>query len=163
MAKHHKEELKQEQARLTRMESEFAQLQIRIAKQKRRVAALAELADDTEDAEPPVGLVAGLTDACRTVLMGAERPLWPVEVKERVLALGVNPGANILASVYTILRRLHASGEIQEVTDPDGTGSTVPAYQWNIAGMYGLEAQRRRRHTLPRSAVLGGKKFTIKD
>jgi len=50
----------------------------------------------------------GITDACREVLKGAEGPLTPKEIKERISLL--NPAlakqGNLAASVHTVLKRL---------------------------------------------------------
>jgi hypothetical protein len=70
----------------------------------------------------------GLTDACRMVLR-AGRPMTPVEVRDRLLAIGMDMSkyANDLAAVHTILKRLNASGELRFV--PGGPGK--PQYAWN--------------------------------
>jgi len=117
MAKHHKTELAAEHVKLAGMLADLEALQVRIAKQKRVVAALTELADSSEDSEPPTGLVSGITDAIRTVFWSAEKSLGPNEIANRVKALGVPPQLNMLASVYTIIRRLRASGEIEPTVD----------------------------------------------
>ena len=112
MAKRHKTELKSEQAKLEGMLADLDSLQTQIAKQKRIVAALSELASMADDAESPTGLVTGITDAVRTVFLSAEKALGPFEVANRVKALGVPPQMNMLASVHTIMRRLREAGEI---------------------------------------------------
>jgi hypothetical protein len=113
MASHHKAELKVEQAKLDGMLADLESLQIKIAKQKRVVAALTELAESSEDSDPPTGLVSGITDAVRTVFWSAEKSIGPTEIANRVKALGVPPQMNILASVHTIVRRLREAGEIE--------------------------------------------------
>lgn len=120
MASHHKAELKAEQAKLDGMLADMESLQVRIAKQKRIIAALTELADSSEDSDPPTGLVSGITDAIRTVFWSAEKSeksLKPTEIANRVKALGVPPQMNMLASVHTIVRRLRANGEIEPTLD----------------------------------------------
>jgi hypothetical protein len=112
MAKHHKAELQSEQAKLEGMLADLELLQTQIARQKRKVAALTELASMADDSEPPLGLVTGITDAVRTVFWSAEKPLGPTDVATRVKALGLPPQLNMLASVHTIMRRLREAGEI---------------------------------------------------
>jgi hypothetical protein len=120
MASHHKAELKVEQAKLDGMLFDLESLQVRIAKQKRVIAALTELADASEASDPPTGLVSGITDAVRTVFWSAEKtdkPFTPTEIANRVKALGVPPQMNMLASVHTIVRRLRKNGEIEPTLD----------------------------------------------
>lgn len=95
------------------------ELQVRIAKQKRVIAALQELADDDEGSEAIAGLVKGITDACKTAVWGAGVSLSPAQVREKIKALGIPEQKNLLASVHTILKRLDEAGEITEL--PDGT------------------------------------------
>jgi hypothetical protein len=70
----------------------------------------------------------GLTDACRMVLRGG-KPMTPVEVRDRLLAIGVDVSkyANDLAAVHTILKRLNGSGELRFVPRRPGKHQ----YVWN--------------------------------
>jgi len=70
----------------------------------------------------------GLTDACRMILRHGE-PLKPVAVRDRLVSIGIDMSkyANDLAAVHTILKRLHASGELRFI--PGTTGSHQ--YVWN--------------------------------
>jgi hypothetical protein len=106
---------------LTRLQAEHFKMETQIAKQKKRVAALYELAEVDDEAAAPV-LVQGITDACRTVFRAAEKPLYPVDVKNRVEALGLPPQQNLLASVHTVIRRLLAANEVEEVNPEGGSG-----------------------------------------
>src|SRR5258708_1820105 len=112
MVRKYKSDLKEEQAKLEKMLCDLEALQVRIAKQKRLIAALAELADAAEDADPPTGLVTGITDAVRTVFWTGDA-LTPAEVRDRVQALGVPKQENLLASVHTVIRRLVEGKEIE--------------------------------------------------
>ncbi len=112
------------------MVAECDELQTRIARQKRIVAAFSELVGAGSNSTPPAGLVEGITDACRTVLRGAEKPLYPVEIRDRILALGIPNKGQVMASVYITLRRLKDSKEVRTVQDRDGTGATQDAYEW---------------------------------
>ena len=107
-------ELQEAQERLRAMQLELGDLQVRIAKQKRRVALLTELSEMAEDSDPPIGLVDGITDACKTAVLGASRPLTPMEVRDAIATLGIPEQKNLLASVHTILKRLALAQEIKE-------------------------------------------------
>jgi hypothetical protein len=71
----------------------------------------------------------GLTDACRLALRGAGLPLTPLEVRDRLFAIGMDLSiyTNELSAIHTILKRLNEAGEIRFVSK--GTGK--PAYIWN--------------------------------
>lgn len=71
----------------------------------------------------------GLTDACRVALRGAGLPLTPLEVRDRLLAIGVDLSVytNELSAIHTILKRLNEAGEIRFVSKSGGK----PAYIWN--------------------------------
>src|SRR5579884_565457 len=99
-----KNELVEARQALEQMYVEMDLLEMRIAKQKRVIAALTELADMAEDSEPPVGLVKGITDACKTAVLGTDQPLYPSEVRERIKTLGFPEQKNLLASVHTVLK-----------------------------------------------------------
>jgi hypothetical protein len=116
---------------LLKLTSEREQLETAIAKQKKRVAALYELAQIDDDGGPISGLVDGLTDACRVVFRAAEKPLFPADVRDRVQALGLPPQANLLASIHTTIKRMKESEEIEEVSLPLQSGGFGSAYQWN--------------------------------
>jgi hypothetical protein len=149
--------LEEQTSKLAAMSMEMEALQTRIAKQQRIVGALASLAGLTnmaeDDLEPNGLLVFGITDACRSVLRAADKPLFPIHVRERVVALGVRPHPSLLASVYTVLRRLTDSGEARGVRDPDHTGTTVLAYEWvrpSVADLRNLYASGMRGNETPR-------------
>ena len=108
-----KAELLEARNLLEQMYVEMDELETRIAKQKRVVAALTELADLDENSEPPEGLVRGITDACKIAVLGATKPLYASEVRDRIKMLGFPEQKNILASVHTVLKRLAEAGEIK--------------------------------------------------
>jgi hypothetical protein len=70
----------------------------------------------------------GLTDACRVVLRGAGHPMTPVDVRDRLEAMGfdLSKYASSLAAIHTVLKRLKDAGEIRYVT----LGSGTFAYEW---------------------------------
>jgi hypothetical protein len=83
----------------------------------------------------------GLTDACRTILRNAGRPMTPVEIRNRLAAIGFDLSryANDLASIHTVLKRLNRAGEARFV--PARAGKH--AYEWNRA---------------PKTIVIGGER-----
>jgi hypothetical protein len=68
-----------------------------------------------------------ITDAIR-LAMRAGVPMTPLEVRERLLAIGVDLStyANDLAVIHTVLKRLKESGELRVIPHPGGKTS----YLW---------------------------------
>jgi hypothetical protein len=64
----------------------------------------------------------GLTDACRVVLKNAGRAMTPIEVRDRLQAIGfdLDRYTNSLAAVHTVLKRLNQSQEALFVEHPSG-------------------------------------------
>ena len=91
------------------------------AKRREIDQRLAELAQSIGTLSKLLGLTPtvpmGLTDAIRLVVRGAGVPMTPVEVRDRLHAIGfdVSKYSNDLAAVHTILKRLNESGEIRFV------------------------------------------------
>ena len=71
----------------------------------------------------------GLTDAIRLVVRGAGLPMTPVDVRDRLHAIGfdVSKYSNDLAAVHTILKRLNESGELRFIPRAPGKHQ----YTWN--------------------------------
>jgi len=71
----------------------------------------------------------GLTDAVRMVVRGAGVPMTPVEVRDRLDAVGfdVSKYSNDLAAVHTILKRLNDAGELRFIPRAPGRHQ----YAWN--------------------------------
>ena len=71
-----------------------------------------------------------LTDATRAVLKTFGRPMTAVEVRDGLTSLGYDLSiySNVVASLHTILKRLHANGEAFIVTTNEGK----QAYQAKI-------------------------------
>ena len=71
----------------------------------------------------------GLTDAIRLVMRGAGVPMTPVDIRDRLHAIGfdVSKYSNDLAAVHTILKRLNASGELRFIPRAPGRHE----YTWN--------------------------------
>ena len=70
----------------------------------------------------------GLTDACRTVLRNAGRPMSPAEVRDRLSVIGFDLSryGNPLAALHTTLKRLAGAGEIAAVE----AGPRKITYTW---------------------------------
>jgi hypothetical protein len=64
----------------------------------------------------------GLTDACRVVLKNSGRAMTPIEVRDRLQAIGfdLDRYTNSLAAVHTVLKRLNQSQEVLFVEHPSG-------------------------------------------
>ncbi|HTI38958.1 MAG TPA: hypothetical protein VL484_15440 [Vicinamibacterales bacterium] len=69
----------------------------------------------------------GLTDACRLVLR-AGVPMTPVEVRDRLLAIGVDLSIYVseLSAIHTVLKRLNEAGEVRLIPGSSGRHS----YLW---------------------------------
>ena len=130
MTKNYIADLRDALRQLVLMASEREQLETKIAKQEKRVAALYELVQTDEGSAALTGLVEGITDACRVVFRAAEKPLLPAEVRDRVQALGLPPKANLLASIHTTIRRMKDAGEITETSVAVQSGGVASAYTW---------------------------------
>jgi hypothetical protein len=94
---------------------------------------LAELAQSIATLSKLLGLTPtvplGLTDAVRLVVRGAGVPMTPIEVRDRLAAIGfdVSKYVNDLAAVHTILKRLNEAGELRFVPRTPGRHQ----YLWN--------------------------------
>ena len=94
----------------------------KLGEQRREIdERLAQLAQTIGTLNRLCGLVPtvfwGLTDACRVVLKGFGRPMAPIEVRDRLLAIGfdLSKYANGLAAIHTVLKRLTDAGELRSV------------------------------------------------
>jgi hypothetical protein len=140
--------LKQARSDLAEANEQKQALEVRIVRLKQAIDALAVLAGEApqgsylpdfsrlaEIAPPPVdaslfgqGYVEelGMTDACRDALIAGARHMTPVEVKEQMETMNYAfKGANPLASIHTVLKRLAANGRARA---DQVEGKT--AYKW---------------------------------
>jgi hypothetical protein len=101
----------------------------------------------------------GLTDAIRGVLMAADRPLEPTEVRDLIVRNGfsLSGRSNAMANIHQVLRRLVSQSEVQEVVEideasrrkssgPNGAAETWHGkvrFQWKLS-------QRERDARLPK-------------
>jgi len=132
------------------------ELDIRIAKQQRRLAALATLVDDSEQTDVILELnLGGLTEAIRTVLKASgARGLTPAEVTIRLTQLYFPVGEykNFRASLSTVLKRLVASGEVRSAIHDVHDGRDESVYQW-VGGIKNrFESAPRTKYKGPRGA-----------
>ena len=106
------------------LSAERATLDDRLAQLRHSIAALTKLCGY----EPSVPL--GLTDACRLVLRNAVTPLTALEVRDRLAAIGIDLDkySNPLASIHTVLKRLHEGGEIAERDRDEPSPRTAYAF-----------------------------------
>ena len=82
----------------------------------------------------------GLTDACRLVYRNAGIPLSPIEVRDRLRAIGFDLSnySNEMAAIHTVLRRLNASGDLRAMAVP---GKQIYAWRTPTA-VYGISEQQ---------------------
>lgn len=97
-----------------------AALEARIAQLRQTIGTLTRLCGFAPTIE------FGLTEACRMVLRNSPTPVTPVEVRDRLVAAGVDLDryASPLAAIHTVLKRLAASGEAH-ARRPDETRRTA--------------------------------------
>src|SRR5580765_378838 len=80
----------------------------------------------------------GLTDACRLVLKGAGHPMTPLEVRDRLEAIGfdLSKYSSSVAAIHTVLKRLQEARELRFVELDSGKF----AYEWQQAPARGAIA-----------------------
>ena len=107
-----------------------------LSRQRREIdARLAQLAQTMGTLNRLCGFTAtvfwGLTDACRVVLRGAGHPMTPLEVRDRLEAMGfdLSKYTSSLAAIHTVLKRLQEARELRFVELDSGKF----AYEWQQA------------------------------
>jgi hypothetical protein len=124
-----KQELEKARSVLTDMLLQQEQLAIAIAKQKSRVAAWAELCNDSDVAEAPIDF-GGLSDSCRVVLRAASKEWLNVaEIQEglKKLRFPLDEYKSPSGSIMTTVNRMVDSGEVI----PDQHSETgTKRYKW---------------------------------
>lgn len=109
-------------------------LDVEIAKEQRRIAALTALVNESEEIDELLDLkLGGLTDAVRSVFMASNNyGLTPREVRDRLVQLyfPVNEYKNFMASLHTVLNRLKEGGEIKVPIEDRHEGRDESVYQW---------------------------------
>jgi hypothetical protein len=119
-----KKELEKARQQLADLLVKREQVEIEIAKQKRKVAAWAELCEESDIADKSLDLdLGGLTDVCRTA-MRASRKDWMTisEIQDAVKELGfpLHEYKAPAASITTTINRLAQSGEVISDKGPSG-------------------------------------------
>ena len=126
--------LEEARRELLSMFKEREDLEIRIAKQQRQVAALAVLVDDSEETDRLLALdLHGLTNAIRTALKSASpHGLTPNEIRARLIQLcfPVNEYSNFRASLNSVLKRLVTAKEVRIAIRDIHEGRDESIYQW---------------------------------
>jgi hypothetical protein len=133
-----------------RLIADHALLETRLSQLRHSIAALTKLCGY----EPTVPL--GLTDACRLVLRNSTDPLTAVELRDRLVSIGVDLDhhSNPLASIHTVLRRLHESGELVEC-DRDDERSSKAAYSFAVPGLGFAIAGSGTPRKMPKRKIAG--------
>jgi hypothetical protein len=128
--------------------AQHAELDARIAQLRHSIGALTKLCGY----EPTVPF--GLTDACRLVLRNSETPLTALEVRDRLRTIGVDLDkyTNPLASIHTVLKRMHDGGEVREGEREE---SSRTAYSFVLPGGAAMIAVGRGRRDWPRRRPTG--------
>jgi hypothetical protein len=123
-----------------KLSAEHTALEARLSQLQHSIAALTKLCGY----EPTVPL--GLTDACRLVLRNATQPMTALEVRERLASIGVDleKHSNPLASIHTVLKRLHEAGELAERDRDDPSARTAYVFALPVHGIAGAGTPKRR-------------------
>jgi hypothetical protein len=131
MASDYEKDLKQAKDELANMLAGRERMEIEIARQKRKVAALAELCDESDIADQLIDLeLGGLTEACTTVLRGSRKEwLNTSEIQSALKELGFPISAYKApnASIATTVNRLAEDGVV--VADKR-LGAGAIEYKW---------------------------------
>jgi chromosome segregation ATPase len=145
MDREYKTELETAREELADMFREKEELETRIARQQRKVAALAVLSDESEDTDDLLALgLGGLSSACRSVFRASTtKLLTPVEIRDRLrqLQFPIHEYKNILASIHNTLKRLEAKGEVKLKIRDVNEELDESVYQW-IGESYGASGMR---------------------
>lgn len=130
----HRDELAEARNRLSEMFASRERLDVEIAMQQRRIAALATLVNESEEVDELLDLnLGGLTDTVRTVFMAAGGyGITPIEVRSRLVQLyfPVHEYENFMASLHSVLGRLEKNGEIKAAIIDRRDGRDESVYRW---------------------------------
>ena len=129
VSRNYRDDLKRERETLGRLLRQREETEIKVARTKKRIAALAELCDESEFAEQVLDLdLGGLTDVCKTVLRASRKGWMTIpEIQEAIKELGfpLSEYKAPTASITTTLNRM--VGETVVVDKRSGGGSE---YKW---------------------------------
>jgi hypothetical protein len=135
MPAHYKRDLRKARDVLRDLMGSMERLEVQIAKQRRKVAALVVLGEQNEEEDDMnVELrLDGLTNACRSALRAAgPRGLTRIELREslRQLNFPIQEYQNGMAAIHTILKRLESYKEIRVGIHDIYEGKDRSVYQW---------------------------------
>ena len=102
-------------AELAKLYEQREDIEVRIARTKRKLAILAELSEETENAQTPDLQLGGLSAACRTALRASRKPWMTVsEIQAALKELGfpLHEYKAPAASISTTVNRLVEYGEV---------------------------------------------------
>jgi hypothetical protein len=142
----YKQDLNQAKAKLITLIQARENIENDIARQKRKVAALAELCNESEFSEAIADLdLGGLSEACTTVLRGTRKDWLNIsEIQTALKELGfpIHTYKAASASIATTVNRLVDDGVV--VSDKRlGTGATE--YKWIGPGLKPTVGELKRR------------------
>ena len=164
MANSYNEDFQKATLELSDLYAQQNALEVKIAKQQRRVAALKALVEDEEGELGPDPNLGGLTESIRSVLQAAfPMPLTMSEIKDRLTALHfpVHQYKNFRGSLHTVLKRFIDSNHVERTQVPTVSpahdsgmrGAEQPptqiAYQWATIIRRDLTQQLLRRRGGP--------------
>src|SRR5271169_3115437 len=119
----YRDDLNEARRELAALREQREQLEIKIAQEQERVAALAKLCNEA-DIEDLTGIEgSGLTEACRTALRTApQRGLSVDGIVSMLEFLGfpIQEYKDAEAVVHTTVTRIEKNGEVESVTLPSG-------------------------------------------
>lgn len=123
----YKTDLERERERLNRLVEERERIEVLIARQRRRIAALSQLIDD--DAKPSATDDLGLTEACRSAFRNSDKEwmeMTDVMAGLRQIGFPLHTYKAPAASVATTVTRMVTAGEVNMVRVTGGGKS----YKW---------------------------------
>ena len=127
------DDLVQAMDELAKMVAHREELEVQIARTKRKVALLSQLCDETDQLAPIPDLdLGGLTDACRTVLRGSRKEwMTATEIQGGLKGLGfpLEKYKAPYASITTTVSRM-AEGENAEVVVSRSNNPGATEYKW---------------------------------
>ncbi len=135
MARGYKVDLQQARDVLRDLMERIERLEVQVAKQRRKVAALAAHSEQSErgDGVTPELNLGGLTSACRSALRAAgRRGLTPLELRSSLeqLDFPIHGYENNMAAIHTILKRLESYKEVRVGIRDVHEGRDDSVYQW---------------------------------
>jgi hypothetical protein len=120
-----------------------AEIEERIAQLKRMIASIADYVDETPETEILMGIEEpSLKDAIRTALRAVGKAATPTTLRAMLteLRFPIERHVNPIGSIYTVLKRLMADGEVAYGPERDGKKT----YVW-VLPIYGASGSFANR------------------